>query len=1017
MDPTIRSAAGDEPTLIKTEPASPRRAAPPENVGRYKLGVLLGSGGMADVYRAVDPTLNRAVALKFLRAIDDDQMERFLREARAQAQVEHPNICKVYEAGDADGHPYIAMQCIEGMTLAQAMPRMSLDAKIAAIADVAEALHVAHRSGLVHRDLKPSNIMLEERPDGRVHPYVMDFGLARDQKSADLTTVGIVMGTPSYMAPEQARGDRQRVDRRTDIWALGVTLYELLTGSMPFEGESGVALLLNIVQQETPPPRTVNPAIPADLETVILKCLEKDPQRRYDSARALAEDLRRYLDGEPVAARRSSYFYKWVTRARRHPTIAAILGVAALAVLGSMTIALVLAWRSAAMAGAAQRFGQEVERIEAMARYSRMLPLHDIDRERKMIRGRLASIDVQSRALGRSAIGPGEYAIGRGHLALEEYEASRRHLDAAWRSGYRAPQVAYALGRALGELYEHELNDADRIANKEARERRRRKLERDYRDPALEWLRRSSGHGGGDSPSYAEALIAFYEKRYDVALNRARAAFAEVPWLYEAKKLEGDVLLAKGVSDSNAGHYDEAVRRFASAGDAYSLAASMAPSDSSVLLGDAERWARTMKVEIDRGGDPREPYQRGIAAAERASLADPAGEESYRTRAMFELRFGEWQVQHGEQPDAAFGRGIDFASHAIALQHDNPKACSILGLAYFDKARWAVTHGLDPFGFYEQSIRNHRRAVELSPRDPVLLLNLANALRRNAEALHNRGTDAGTMLDESIVFYDRSIAADPESASGHNDRSLAFMTRAEWETASGKDPMKSLAEAVASGERAAKLNPRLPATFINLSVAYYDRGDYMSRHGGDPSDESKSAAANALHAAALNPKLASAHVNAASAYDLDAEYAVAHGRDPHATVLQMVDEGNRALAIDPGHVSAFEVVAQAWYYDAKYAKDHHREAVLAVRSAREAVGKALSLDANNAEVLVLASRIEAVAGALPAAKAMVDRALAVNAANADAWSALMEIELLRGDKEAARVALSKAVALDPTRQR
>jgi len=250
MDPRTDRLQDTERLADTDRAAQPLAFDRPPHAGHYQLGALLGSGGMADVYRAFDPTLNRPVALKFLRGTNRDDLTRFLREARAQAQVGHDNICDVYEAGIVDGRPFIAMRCIDGATLADAAPRMSVDEKVAVLADVAEAVHAAHRTGLVHRDLKPNNIMVEPRPEGGWHPWVLDFGLARDSSMDSMTTVGSVMGTPPYMAPEQARGDRSAIDRRTDVYSLGATLYDLLSGRPPFMGDSTVAVMMMVVNDE-----------------------------------------------------------------------------------------------------------------------------------------------------------------------------------------------------------------------------------------------------------------------------------------------------------------------------------------------------------------------------------------------------------------------------------------------------------------------------------------------------------------------------------------------------------------------------------------------------------------------------------------------------------------------------------------------------------------------------------------------------------------------------------------------
>ncbi len=269
---------------------------------KHETAIPIGSGGMGEVFKAWDPDLQRHVALKYLRHDDPVLVERLLREARAQARVDHPSVGKVYEVGEDEGRPYIAMEYVDGRPLDIAAAGLSLEHKVLLVKQVAEAVQAAHAAGLIHRDLKPANILVVDR-DGLPHPYVLDFGIARLEEVAGLTMTGQVMGTPGYLSPEQARGEVATLDRRTDVFSLGVILYELLGGARPFDGHSSVEILLHLIEDEPEPLRTRAPGIPRDLETVVMTCLEKDPDRRYPSARALADDLGRFLDGEPVEAR------------------------------------------------------------------------------------------------------------------------------------------------------------------------------------------------------------------------------------------------------------------------------------------------------------------------------------------------------------------------------------------------------------------------------------------------------------------------------------------------------------------------------------------------------------------------------------------------------------------------------------------------------------------------------------------------------------------------------------------
>src|SRR6516162_8092309 len=237
--PTLQDGSGPlEPESV--------RSLRLEGWDRYEVLVPLGAGGGGQVYKARDPRLGRLCALKFLRVDDLDLCKRLLREAQAQARVEHEYVCKVYEVGEAKGRPFIAMQFIDGQTLGRAATSMSREERVRLCAQVADAVHAAHRLGLIHRDIKPSNVMVERGVDGGWRPYVMDFGLARETAAPGVTQTGAVMGTPQYMAPEQARGGKE-IDRRADVYGLGATLYEVLGGRPPFDGNTLVDVLMKVV--------------------------------------------------------------------------------------------------------------------------------------------------------------------------------------------------------------------------------------------------------------------------------------------------------------------------------------------------------------------------------------------------------------------------------------------------------------------------------------------------------------------------------------------------------------------------------------------------------------------------------------------------------------------------------------------------------------------------------------------------------------------------------------------------
>jgi serine/threonine-protein kinase len=316
---------GSEAGTVDQAPWHPGIVVP--RIGGYEVQVELGRGGVGVVYKAWQVRLNRLVALKMLLAgayAGLEELTRFQREAQAVAALKHPNIVQVYDVGDHEGRPYFTMEFVEGGSLAEKLAGTPQPAGQAAalLATLAEAVQAAHQCGIVHRDLKPANILLTAEGT----PKIADFGLARHFDSGPgLTLSGVRLGTPSYMAPEQALGKGRTIGPATDIYSLGAVLYELLTGRPPFRGETAAETELQVIYQEPVPPSRLNAKVPRDLETICLKCLHKDPDRRYATAAALAQDLHRFQRGEPIAARRVGMLERTAKWVRRHPTHSGML--------------------------------------------------------------------------------------------------------------------------------------------------------------------------------------------------------------------------------------------------------------------------------------------------------------------------------------------------------------------------------------------------------------------------------------------------------------------------------------------------------------------------------------------------------------------------------------------------------------------------------------------------------------------------------------------------------------------
>lgn len=959
---------------------------------RYAIKDFLGQGGMGVVYRAFDPRLKRPVALKFIRQDDPELARRFLQEAQAQARVEHEHVCKVYEAGEVEGQLFIAMQLIEGRTLKDAYAQMTLEEKLRVMEQVSEGLHAAHRIGLVHRDMKPSNVMVAKTEDGRWWPYVMDFGLARDIDSHGETAVGAVLGTPAYMAIEQASGLIQNLDRRTDVYSIGATMYEVLTGRPPFEAPSPGALLIKVISEEPLPLRKLDPVVPVDVDTIVMKCLEKEQARRYDSARALADDIRRYLDGEPILARSASLLYRLRRRARKQKTLFAVIAVATVAIMIAAGLGVRTAWRARSHALLAQRFGSEAKEIEAIMRFSFLSPLHNTQRESGILKQRMERIERQMAAVGDIGLGPGHYALGRGYMALRDYTRAREHLELTSQHGYQDASVALALGQTYAALYQEGLEQIERVGDPDERSLKQKEIEAELRAPAVEHLRRARG-AALESSSAVAGLLAFLEGRHDEALRMAARARQESVWEYEAIVLEGDTHRSLGSAKAGTGDYDGALEEYQSAMVAYREAARIGESDPHVydrisgqlrtiltlrlygVRGDAEADFRAA-MEASRfaaQADPESAVPHTAAAdglclwgnyltdqgrneeaigvlqeaAEEARFAvrlDPRNEEAHSKLGLAMALRGSIEKNSGVDPRPSLDAAIDSLKKATSINPRSIGDYNILGLAYLDTGEYQMMHGGDPREALQQSIACYRKAFAVSPKYDAGHINISLAFFDLASYQQTRGIDPTDSIDGALAACAEAAAINPNDPYVYNNRGMTLVLLARHELDSGLDPRPTVERAITELVKSAELDPEDPTPPLETGKAYGCAAEYELLQGRDPSSLIEKASRSIEESRVLKPS--GADTEAAAVWVCASEAEVESGRSPDLMVRRAIESAHRASQTNPGDFRSHTHAGRAHTLQASWLIKNHRPAEESLRASERSFEAALALNPN-----------------------------------------------------------------------
>jgi len=868
---------------------------------RFDTAVAIGEGAMGEVFRAYAPELGVDVAIKVLKRNDPEWVDRLRREAAAMQRIDHPNVCKIIEIGVDDGRHYVAMQFIDGQTLEAVSQSFSLDQRIRLLVEICSAVAAAHAEGLVHRDLKPANVLVEQGEDGIVKPWVMDFGLVKDSRASTLTVAGQILGTPNYMAPEQARGELT-VDRRIDVYALGSILYFLLTDRHPFEAESTSEVIARLLSERIASPREVRPNLPAPLVAICLKAMERAASERYGSATELGEDLQAYLDGRAVKARSVNFWYHLRHRWQDHRVIIGTVGLLLFVALAATGTAIYNRLQLATTTVLAGQFGAVVERNAQMLRLAQMAPGTDLAAFRDRISSDYQQIEQRGKSLHGVAAATVSAALGRLRLQLGETAAAINLLQSAWDAGEHSPQTALALGLAHADQLRLAVAELALQRDPQLRVEMAALADQRWRQPALRYLAMAD-QGGIDNPDYGQALIAHLSADYELAKLHAMQALERSPWLFEAHLLIGRGWLDQARERELAGEVPAARELLVRASAALAQAQAIAPSASEVL--SELCGTDVLELKFIAMVDYKDPTEAMSKAQERCALAALADSQS---------------------ADALGSIG-----HAHAL-----------------RARYLFLQGGgDPISDFEQAESKLARALELEPDSAVVLQQTVSMLRMRSFFESDRSVDPEPWVRPGLAHIERLLELSPTVYAHYNSWGNLLLDLVIFQRDYGKDTRPLIAESVQRFEQALELRADQPAVVMNLAVAYSLSAEeemVFADRPGAAAQAFEDALATFDRAMALDPDDWDIPKNRAMLSSQYGRYLLQQGEDPRSMLSVSIAALESGLIDHPDDLTAMLGLAGSLKYVARAAFLRGENDQASIQRGLAVVAKGMALD-------------------------------------------------------------------------
>ena len=803
--------------------------------------------------------------------------------------------------------------------------------------------------------------MIEPRAAGGGRPVLMDFGLARDASATEhLTETGMVMGTPAYMAPEQAQGDQGRIDHRSDVYGLGAMLYELMCGQPPFDGQSTVQVLITVMSEDPVPLGQKNPGVPVDVETIVMKCLNKEPQRRYSTAMALAQDLGRYLSGEPIEARQTTLTYRLAKKVRKYRSLVAlssllIVAVAALLIVGVHSRLREAAQKrhAAAQAQLAQRLGQDVKEMELFMRAAYALPLHDIRRERQVVRKRMAQIEELTRTLAVENRGPAYYTLGRGHMVLHELEEAQKRLQKAVSAGYETPEVDEALGQTMGAIYDQELAHAKRTSDLRTFTARKKQLQSEIRVPALQYLERSS-NVATESKALRLAALSWLRGDLQNTLQAAQQAETELPWDPEPLRLHA--VADYHLRNQNMGTTPEVDPERDRIAALFARLTDIARSDPEAHLAEALFWSQETYRDFISSRDVRPSIEHLKSASERALVADPSLFQARNMLAGAYSYLARWEEATGRDPQDSVRRSIAVIEPAQASNPEDSGQYVLINNLNLVAASFQTAHGIDPTAALDLAIASAKKGIRFHPNHWVLHNDLFSAQVQLIEHKITHAGNAELLFQEALQEAEFLRQLEQAKTQSNEHYAYYYLLAAENERLSGRDPVPLWEKALPVLRDLRRQRPHYDEFMGMTAATLLARAARLQATGGDAQallEEAVPLIEQRIKESPTNPY---GFLNRAALAELRARMLMQEARSPLAELARGLEAVAAARKLRAEQPKVPPAEAALLLLQARWLQQEHQRALPVLQQAERAALATLAPD--NAELqLALASTL------------------------------------------------------------